>query len=232
MPTLLRMELYYSLHGAGVPVVFTTGIGNTSGVWADIVRALQGRARTLCWDLRGHGRSERTGDPKDYASKFAVADLATMIAKAGASADHPAVLVGHSLGGYLSLCTAIQSPRLVKALVLLATGPGFRDAAAREQWNRYALTMDIGAEADPAARQLGVHEDATVIDALGSIQVPTLVIVGSEDRRFLAAKDYLARKIPNASGLEIEGGRHSIHKTHSEEVGRAILAFLDAHALF
>jgi pimeloyl-ACP methyl ester carboxylesterase len=154
-----------------------------------------------------------------------------MIDHAGGSAENPAVLIGHSLGGYLSLSVAIQYPRLVKALVLIATGPGFRDETAREQWNRYALSMDIGADAHPAARQLGVHSDATVIDALGSIQVPTLIIVGSEDRRFLAAKDYLASKIPNASALVIAGGRHNVHKTHSAEVGRAILSFLEAQSL-
>ena len=162
---------------------------------------------------------------------MALEDLASMIAHAGGSADNPAVLIGHSLGGYLSLRAAIQYPRLVKALVLIATGPGFRDETAREQWNRYALSMELGADAHPAARQLGLHGDATVIDALGSIQVPTLVIVGSEDRRFLAAKDYLVGKIPNASGLVIAGARHNVHKTHSAEVDRAILSFLEANSL-
>jgi pimeloyl-ACP methyl ester carboxylesterase len=200
-------------------------------VWADIVRSLNGGTTALCWDLRGHGQSERSDDPEDYASRLAVADLATMIANAGGSADNPAVLIGHSLGGYLSLCAAVQYPRLVKALVLIATGPGFRDEAAREQWNRFALSLDIGPDAHPAARQLGVHGDANVMNGLREIQVPTLVIVGSEDRRFLAAKDYLASRIPNASGLVIAGGRHSVHTTHSGEVGRAILSFLEAHSL-
>lgn len=154
-----------------------------------------------------------------------------MIANAGGSPDNPAVLIGHSLGGYLSLCAAIQHPRLVKALVLIATGPGFRDETAREQWNRVALSLDLGADAHPAARHLGVHRDGTVINQLREILVPTLVIVGSEDRRFLAAKDYLAGRIPNASGLVIAGGRHSVHKTHSGEVGQAILSFLEAHSL-
>jgi pimeloyl-ACP methyl ester carboxylesterase len=154
-----------------------------------------------------------------------------MIANAGGSADNPAVLIGHSLGGYLSLGAAVQYPRLIKALVLIATGPGFRDEAARDQWNRFALSMDIGPDAHPAARQLGVHGDANVMNGLRGIQVPTLVIVGSEDRRFLAAKDYLASRIPNASGLVIAGGRHSVHTTHSGEVGGAILSFLEAHSL-
>jgi pimeloyl-ACP methyl ester carboxylesterase len=225
------MKLHFLIQGAGRPFVFTSGIGNTSEVWTDIVETLGGRATALCWDLRGHGQSERSPDPVDYASDLAVADLAAMIANAGGSADNPAVLIGHSLGGYLSLCAAVRHPRLVKGLVLIATGPGFRDETAREQWNRFALSMDMGADAHPAARQLGVHIDASVINGLKAIQVPVLVIVGGEDRRFLAAKDYLTSRIPNASGLVIEGARHHVHKTHSGEVGRAIASFLEAHSL-
>jgi pimeloyl-ACP methyl ester carboxylesterase len=227
----LPVKLHFLLQGAGRPIIFTSGIGNTSSVWTDVVRSLDGRASTLCWDLRGHGQSERSPEPKDYTSQLAVGDLATMIANTGGSADNPAVLIGHSLGGYLSLCAAIQYPQLVGALVLIATGPGFRDETAREQWNRYALSMDLGVDAHPAARQLSVQSDGSVINGLGAIKVPALVIVGSEDRRFLAAKDYLASRIPNATGLVIAGGRHSVHRTHSDEIGRAILSFLEAHSL-
>jgi len=231
MPTLNGMKLHSVIHGTGRPMVFTTGIGHTSEVWAGIVQALNGRATALCWDLRGHGQSGRSDDPGDYTRELAVADLATMIARAGGSAANPAVLIGHSLGGYLSLRAALQHPELVRGLVLIATGPGYRDEAAREQWNRYARSMDIGSDVHPAARELAMHHDGTVISALGSIRVPTLVIVGSEDRRFLAAKDYLVSKIPNASGTLIPGGRHSVHRTHAAEVSRAILSFLEAHAL-
>ena len=40
------------------------------------------------------------------------------------------MLVGHSLGGYLSLAHTLDHPDDVAALVLIATGPGFRRAAA------------------------------------------------------------------------------------------------------
>jgi len=143
----------------------------------------------------------------------------------------PAVLVGHSLGGYVTLRVAQKSPELVRALVLIATGPGFRNEVARTQWNQSALALDIGREADPTARHLGIQTDSSVVAGLNSIVVPTLVMVGSNDRSFLAAKDYLIRKMLRATGVVIEGGGHSIHKTHSEHVNRVILEFLRTHAL-
>jgi pimeloyl-ACP methyl ester carboxylesterase len=208
-------------------VVFTAGIGDTADAWNAIAGELESRARTLCWDHRGHGRSDRPADPASYAADLAVADLVDMMANAGAGPDNPAVLVGHSLGGYLSLRTAIQHPHLTRALVLISTGPGFRNEVAREAWNQSALRMKIGDTAHPDARWLSVQRDATVIENLPSIRVPTLVIVGSEDRNFLAAKDYLIRSIPNATGLVIEGGRHSVHRSHPGPIGQAIVQLLE-----
>ena len=44
-----------------------------------------------------------------------------------------------------------------------------------------------------------------------SIAVPTLVLVGAEDRHFLGAADYMAAKIPGAQKIVIPGA----------EIGRA-----------
>ena len=222
------MHLHYELSGTGMPIVLSSGIGHTTTVWDELTAPLADHGRVLRWDYRGHGRSERASDPQAYASERGVDDLLQMIAKAGGSAEHPAVLIGHSLGGYLSLCAAIRQPELVRALVLIATGPGFRDAAARERWNQYAMTVKIGPDADPAALRLGVHADGTVIEKLPTLAMPSLVIVGSEDTRFLAAKDYFLAKLPNARGLTIDGGRHSVHRTHAAVVNDAILEFLRA----
>ena len=57
----------------------------------------------------------------------------------------PAILVGHSLGGYLSLAQAILEPGSVSGLVLVAAGPGFRSDKSRDQWN--ASIDPIAAEA-------------------------------------------------------------------------------------
>ena len=224
------MNLYSQLLGLGPPAVLTAGMGHTSAVWEGLTGMLASRCTVLRWDYRGHGQSESTDDPADYSTDLALADLIAMMARAGTSEDNPAVLIGHSLGGYLSLRAAVEVPRLIKALVLIATGPGFRDDAAREKWNQFARSMPIDAGVHPEARRLSFQSDDRVMRALSSIAVPTLVIVGGEDTHFLGAKEYLVRKMPHATGVEIAGARHSVHVTHSSRVSDAISGFLDGVA--
>jgi pimeloyl-ACP methyl ester carboxylesterase len=221
------MNLYSQILGRGPPVVLTAGMGHTSAVWDGLTGMLSSRCTVLRWDYRGHGQSESTDDAADYGADLALADLIAMMGRAGTREDNQAVLIGHSLGGYLSLRAAVQVPQLVKALVLIATGPGFRDESAREKWNQFVHTMRIDAGVRPEARRMSLQSDDRVMQALNSIAVPTLVIVGGEDTHFIGAKEYLVRKMPNAIGVEIAGARHSVHVTHSRQVSDAISGFLD-----
>jgi pimeloyl-ACP methyl ester carboxylesterase len=195
-----------------------------------LVGALRSRFTVLSWDYRGHGRSAAPDDPAHYGSQLATTDLISMIERAGGTEENKTVLIGHSLGGYLSLRAALEMPSLIKALILIATGPGFRDDAAREKWNLVARSMPLESGVHPAAREMSLQSDNRVMEKLNSIVVPTLVIVGSDDRRFLGARDYLVRKMPNATGVEIEGARHSVHTSHSTQVNEAISNFLEEAA--
>ncbi|HJS84582.1 MAG TPA: alpha/beta hydrolase, partial [Acetobacteraceae bacterium] len=64
------------------------------------------------------------------------------------------------------------------------------------------------------------------IRSLGAIKVPTLVLVGSEDTNFLAATDYMARKIPDATKVVIEGAGHAANLDKPEAFNRAVRGFL------
>jgi pimeloyl-ACP methyl ester carboxylesterase len=225
------MRLHFEVAGSGTPIVLTTGLGDAGEVWASLFDALRNRSRVLRWDLRGHGRSEWSGDAADYTAELAVGDLKEMMATAGVTAATPGVLVGHSLGGYLSLAVAVRHPELIKALVLVSTGPGFRDEISRQKWNRYVESLDLGDDVDAHARLLGLQSDGAVLEHLRTFQKPALVVVGGEDRAFLGAKDYLVAKNRHASAVIIHGGRHSIHRTRSDEVNGAILDFLESRSL-
>ena len=54
---------------------------------------------------------------------------------------------------------------------------------------------------------MGVLRDL-IIAELDKIAVPTLVLVGADDRHFLAAADYMARKIPGAARVTIPNAGH------------------------
>jgi len=138
MPVLERTagNIRYQVTGnAGPALLLSHGFGATSAMFAGNVPALADTHRVVTWDLRGHGGSEYPADPDSYSSANALADMGALLAELGVDG---AVLGGHSLGGYLSLQFTLAFPERVTGLVLIDTGPGFRNDAARDEWNRQA----------------------------------------------------------------------------------------------
>src|SRR6185295_14251112 len=96
-----RVGLHIEARGSGPAVVFTHGFGRTGDTWAPLVDALASDHHLVTWDMRGHGRSPA---PEGlYTREDALADLGAVIDAAMAESGEPALLVGHSLGGYFSL---------------------------------------------------------------------------------------------------------------------------------
>jgi pimeloyl-ACP methyl ester carboxylesterase len=141
-------------------------------------------------------------------------------------ADDQVVLVGHSLGGYLSLAFCLQHPNRVKALVLIGAGPGFRKEETRNQWNASvkssAKTMDIPEGSEEAA----LHVDSWVIDSLGEITVPVLVIVGERDKRFAASMAVFEKYLDVKASIVVPETGHSVHRKNPQAVAQAIESFL------
>lgn len=72
------------------------GLGATSGVWHDVVEAVDWPGRVITPDLAGHGAAGWTGD-------YTVGALAASVAGSCGDAE-PMVVVGHSLGGAVGIC--------------------------------------------------------------------------------------------------------------------------------
>jgi pimeloyl-ACP methyl ester carboxylesterase len=79
-----------------------------------------------------------------------------------------------------------------------------------------------------AARGMLAQKDSRVIDALGSIDVPTLVIVGDQDEPFIAPCEYMAKKIPGARLEVIRGAGHSSNLDQPDAFNRVLVDFLDS----
>ena len=219
-------DLYINRRGpaAGLPIVFSHGMGDDSTIWDDVVAALPSAYRTIAWDLPGHGQSAELTDPNAYDARLSYASLEALLTLE----PGPVILGGHSLGGYISCRYAIEHPEKTAALILVATGPGFRDDGARAKWND-----NVRATAESSGRPaqlLGLHDDAFVIDNLERIACPTLLIVGDRDKAFLGATDYIERKLSGrplgVTRHTIADSGHGVVRSHGAKVAQLISDFL------
>jgi pimeloyl-ACP methyl ester carboxylesterase len=249
MPKISRdgVRIYYEVHGSGPPLLLTHGFSSTSEMWKGQIEALSKHHKLVLWDMRGHGRSDYPSDPAAYSEALTVADMAALLDKVGAS---HAIVGGLSLGGYMSLAFYRAHPERVSALLIIDTGPGFKDDA-RETWNKRA--HDTGDRFDReglavlksasreratvshrdasglarAARGMLTQRDARVIELLPDIKVPSLVVVGADDTPFLAASEYMAAKIPGAKKVVIPAAGHAVNIDQPQAFIEAVLPFLD-----
>ncbi|MDR5695841.1 MAG: alpha/beta hydrolase [Armatimonadota bacterium] len=163
------------------------------------------------------------------------------------------VLGGHSLGGAIALGYALTYPGDLHGLILVGTGARLR---VRQEFlsgliEDYARTVEellgwlFGPGADPRVvektRQVlretqpeVTHGDFLachgfdVMDRVGEIRVPTLVICGAEDRMTPPKySEYLHAHIPNSRLVIVTGAGHMVMLEQPEKVNEAIGEFLE-----
>lgn len=110
------VKLYYEVKGAGRPIVFTHGASWNHQQWEEQVDYFAEFYQTIVWDVRGHGYStlsEGKVDSEDFSR-----DLIGLLDHLGLES---AILCGLSMGGHISLQTAIRYPERVEELILIGT---------------------------------------------------------------------------------------------------------------
>jgi pimeloyl-ACP methyl ester carboxylesterase len=225
----MTTRLHVVRRGAGAPIVFLHGMGTSSSTWERCMDLLEDRFTVVAPDLLGHGNSPVPDEPAEYTRDRALDDLDDVLTDIGADIDTPAVLVGHSLGGYLVLAYAATRPGAVRGVVVLNTGPGYRDPVKREEWNERSRRNAHRFGVPEQVTTLNLQEDSVVMDRLAETATPTLVLAGSSDRpEYTGAGEYLERKMPDARLAVVDGGGHSMHEdTHASDVADLIAEFVE-----
>ena len=77
-----------------------------------------------------------------------------------------------------------------------------------------------------AARGMLAQRNNSIINALPNIKVPALVIVGADDKGFIAASDYMEKKIPDCKKVVIPSAGHAANMDQPEAFNEAVLDFL------
>lgn len=243
------ININYEEHGSptGAAILLTHAYAATLQMWEPQFEAWRDY-RVIAWDMRGHGGTDSPPSQDDYTEKLTVEDMAALLRHLGIK---KAVVGGLSLGGYISLEFQLAHPEMVQALVLCNTGPGYRKDDARAGWNdfsiKYAMRFEErglegfgrGIEIDKtrefqrsasglafAGRGILTQRDASVMDNIERIDVPTLVVWGADDARYQSGIDYLASKIPGARKVVIEDAGHAVNLYQPEKFNEAVLTFL------
>jgi len=246
------IDLYYEAtrpeSSSRPPILLNHGFAGTSRVWQPQVDAFSTRNEFIRWDMRGHGRSASPTDEAAYSVDETVEDMAALLDHRG---HDRAIIGGHSLGGYMALAFHLKYPDRVSALFVVATGPGYKSDAPRDEWNVMARSLGrrleengleelrkLDRDMDPsdhdcveglgrAARGMLVQQDRQIIDSLPGISVPTLVVVGEKDRGYLAASQYMVEKIPNSRLVTIPNAGHAVNLHQTEQFNLAATEYFD-----
>jgi pimeloyl-ACP methyl ester carboxylesterase len=99
-------------------VVLLHGYLESLDVWEDFQEALSAHARVVSLDLPGHGISEVVGEV--HTMEFLADTVHALLERLGIAR---AVVVGHSMGGYVALELLRKYPAAVEGIVLFHSGP-------------------------------------------------------------------------------------------------------------
>jgi 3-oxoadipate enol-lactonase len=109
-------ELFYDVSGTGDAVVLIHAGGVDSRMRDHQVKSFAQHYRVVRYDTRGIGQSHVVDRDRAFSNQQ---DLRDLLGSLGVERAH---IVGASGGGSLAIDFAIESPRLVNALVLVAPG--------------------------------------------------------------------------------------------------------------
>ena len=126
------------------PLVFANSLGTDLRIWDRVLALLQGRFRTIRYDLRGHGLSDAPPGPYDLPTL--VDDLAGLL---DFLQVRGATVCGLSVGGLIAQGLYHSRPDLVAALMLCDTGARIGDDAMWDQRMAAIAAGDIDALAEP-----------------------------------------------------------------------------------
>jgi pimeloyl-ACP methyl ester carboxylesterase len=236
------VRINYVDHGAGAPVLLIHGFtASIEPAWIEtgILPDLARDYRVIAFDLRGHGKSSKPHDPRDYDE--VALDAIRLLDHLGIQKAH---VVGYSLGGIIA--AKLLTTHAERFLSAVLGGAAYRrsqstradreaDAAAREIEEKgiyRALLVSTWPTDEPPptedkllerSREIAARNDlrahaalmrarrALVVkdSELAKLQVPTLAVVGAADPALPRVKAMEAVW----PGLEVEVVSGAAHPT-------------------
>lgn len=235
------VRLAYWEVGEGRPLVLLPGLNGDARLWLGHGQAERIAARgyrVIMPDFRGFGRSAKPHDAAAYPLDVLTDDGLDLLDHLGVD-DYD--LGGYSLGGRIVVRMLVRGARPGRAVV---AGQGLRQVlgvgGGAGSFMRRVLaglgTFEPGSPEEQAERRLrsnGTDPVAlghvldsiavTPVEAVGQIQVPTLVVMGADDERVVSV-DQLVAALPRGTRAMVPGDHSTA--VSSPELAAAIVDFL------
>jgi pimeloyl-ACP methyl ester carboxylesterase len=229
---------------SGVPVLLIHGFAsNVTTNWLDtgwVYDLMSAGHRTIAFDNRGHGQSEKLYAIADYGAPIMAEDARRLL-------DHLAIptahVIGYSMGARIAAFLALNHPERVKSLVfgglginmvrgVAGTGPiaNALEAASIDQVKSptartfRAFAEQTNSDLAALAACIRASRDPITAEAVGRLGCPVLVAVGTDDVVGGSAAE-LAALIPGAEALAIPGRDH-MRAVGDRAFKAAVISFL------
>ena len=108
------LRTYYEQVGEGEALVFIHGLGSSSADWQFQAAFFKDHFRTITYDVRGHGKSEKAKGP--YNVPLFAKDLLELFDELDVEKAH---IVGLSMGGWIAFQFAVDYPERVRSLTIV-----------------------------------------------------------------------------------------------------------------
>lgn len=157
--------------GTGVSLLFIHGFPLNSGAWEKQLTLFSNEFRVIAPDLRGFGGTKASGE-KTSMTEFAD-DLNELLTKLKVPS---AILIGHSMGGYVALNFATRYPARTRGLVLVSTkaGPDSPETVTKREENAVKALNGEGQAIvdDMAAKMLSTKSEVGGVAAAKKAMEP------------------------------------------------------------
>jgi len=172
-------------------IIFIHGYVASSWWWRGVMEALENDFASYAIDMRGCGESDKVHN--GYSPDQMAADVAAFMEALNIG---PAVIVGHSMGGYVAQAFALNHPDKVEKLVLVCTAPsgenhpglafGVIDAALHPditfEWMRGNMDMLYGEPAEDPFRDMLAGQSIKACKEAYMQQMASLTVTSMGDR--------------------------------------------------
>jgi pimeloyl-ACP methyl ester carboxylesterase len=230
----LEGTLRYQTYGSGPPLLLIHGLSGSGQWWRHNTQAFAQHFTVYVVELKGYGTNRAL---RPLRLRSAAQCLGELINSLPGGRAH---VIGHSMGGQISIHLAADHPRRIDRLVLAGAS-----GLVRSDMLHMALKLPLAARRSPLSFAPVLARDALLAgpvnlllstleilkddttEALAMITAPTLLVWGEYDVLVPPALGTTAQGMLHGSQLVvIDGAGHNVMWDRADEFNRVVLDFL------